>query len=199
MSGSPKTMTELLIEWRNGDQSALERLTPLVYAELHRLASHYMRRQRPGHSFQTSDLLNETYLRLVDHKNMDWQNRAHFYAVAAQAMRRILVDHARSRDAFKRGGRANRVSLDRAFSVPLQADDQLIALDDALKALAEVDPRKSQIVEMRFFGGLTVEETAEVLNVSSITVMREWKRAKAWLYCELKAGEMDEGGALEAN
>jgi RNA polymerase sigma factor (TIGR02999 family) len=185
-------MTELLIAWRNGDQTALDRLTPLVYAELHRLASHYMRGQRAGHSFQTSDLLNETYLRLGDHKNMDWQNRAHFYAVAAQAMRRILVDHARTRDAFKRGGGRKRVSLDKAFSVPVGVEDELVALDDALTALAEIDPRKSQIVELRFFGGLTVEETAEVLKISPITVLREWKKAKARLYRELSAGKGDE-------
>ena len=145
-----------------------------------------MRGQRTGHSFQTLDLLNETYLRLGDHKNMDWQNRAHFYAVAAQAMRRILVDHARSRDAFKRGGGRKRVSLDKVFSVPVEADGELVALDEALKVLAEIDPRKSRIVELRFFGGLKVEEIAEVLKVSSITVLREWKKAKALLYREIE-------------
>ena len=192
MAALPKTMTELLIEWRNGDETALDRLTPLVYTELNRLAKHYMRGQRPGHSFQTSDLLNETYLRLIDHKNMEWQNRAHFFAVAAQAMRRILVDHARSRDAFKRGGDRKRVSLGNALEVPAEQNEDLVALDDALKALAENDPRKSLIVELRFFGGLTVEETAEVLNVSSITVTREWNRAKAWLYRELSSGKDDD-------
>ena len=192
MAALPKTMTELLIEWRNGDQTALERLAPLVYAELHRLSSHYMRGQRPGHSFQTSDLLNETYLRLIDHKKMNWQNRAHFYAVAAQAMRRILVDHARSRGAFKRGGDRKRVSLSNALEIPAEQNEDLVALDDALDTLAENDPRKSQIVELRFFGGLTVEETAEVLNMSSITVIREWNRAKAWLYRELSSEKDDD-------
>jgi len=178
---SPKFITQLLIAWRDGDETALTRLIPLVYEELHRLAHHYMRRERPGHTLQTTALVNEAYIRLVDHKGMRWQNRAHFYAVAAQAMRRILVDHARSRDCAKRGGGANLVELEEAATVVQRQAADLVALDDALSELAALDPRKSQIVEMRYFGGMSVEETAEVLRVSPVTVMREWSTAKAWL------------------
>jgi len=178
---SPKSITQLLIEWREGDETALDRLIPLVYDELRRLAHHYLRGERSGHTLQTSDLVNEAYLRLVDHKGMRWQNRSHFYAVAAQAIRRILVDQARSRDAVKRGGLANLVGLDEATNLPQRQAADLIALDDALKDLAVFDVRKSKIVEMRYFGGMTIEETAEALEISTATVSREWNTAKAWL------------------
>ena len=155
-----------------------------MYDELHRLARHYMKRERAGHSLQTTALVNEAYMRLVDYKRMHWQNRAHFLAVSAQAMRRILVDHARRRNV-KRGADAEHVSLDDAAVVCTDRSDDFVSLDDALNALAELGPRKAQVVELRFFGGLSVDETAEVLHVSPITVMREWKTAKAWLYREL--------------
>ena len=181
MTPSPKSITQLLIEWRDGDEKAIDRLMPLVYDELNRVAHRYMRRERPGHSFQTNDLVNEAYLRLVDHKGMRWQNRAHFYAVCAQAMRRILVDRARSRASVKRGGRIQLVGLDQANTAPQKQAADLVALDDALTDLAAIDPRKAKIVEMRYFGGMSVEETAEALDVSPVTVMRDWSTAKAWL------------------
>lgn len=181
MTASPKSITQLLIEWREGDETALDQMIPLVYQELRRLARHYMRRERAGHTLQTSALVNEAYLKLVDHKGMRWQNRAHFYAVASQAMRRILVDHARSRHYAKRGGGVQMVELDEAATVARKQAADLVALDDALTALSEIDPRKSQIVEMRYFGGMSVDETAEVLGISGVTVMREWSTAKAWL------------------
>lgn len=181
MTPSPKSITQLLIEWRDGDEKALDRLMPLVYDELNRLAHRYMRRERPGHSFQTNDLVNEAYLRLVDHKGMRWQNRAHFYAVSAQAMRRILVDRARSRGSVKRGGRIQLVGLEQADTAPEKQATDLVALDAALTDLAAMDPRKAKIVEMRYFGGMSVEETAEALDVSAVTVMRDWSTAKAWL------------------
>ena len=181
MTPSPKSITQLLIEWRDGDEKALDRLMPLVYDELNRLAHRYMRRERPGHSFQTNDLVNEAYLRLVDHKGMRWQNRAHFYAVSAQAMRRILVDRARSRGSVKRGRRIQLVGLEQADTAPEKQAADLVALDDALTDLAAMDPRKAKIVEMRYFGGMSVEETAEALDVSAVTVMRDWSTAKAWL------------------
>jgi len=181
MTPSPKSITQLLIEWRDGDEKAIDRLIPLVYDELNRLAHRYMRRESPGHSFQTNDLVNEAYLRLVDHKGMRWQNRAHFYAVAAQAMRRILVDRARSQGSIKRGGRVEMVDLEQASAAPEKQAADLVALDDALIELAKIDQRKAQIVEMRYFGGMSVEETAEALDVSPVTVMRDWKTAKVWL------------------
>lgn len=181
MTPSPKSITQLLIEWRDGDEKALDRLMPLVYDELNRQAHRYMRGERPGHSFQTNDLVNEAYLRLVDHKGMRWQNRAHFYAVCAQAMRRILVDRARSRASVKRGGRIQMVELSEASTAPEKQAANLVALDEALTELAAIDQRKAQIVEMRYFGGMSVEETAEALDVSSVTVMRDWSTAKAWL------------------
>ncbi len=174
----------LLRAWGDGDRAALDRLTPIVYEELRRLASHYMRGERPGHSLQATALVNEAYVRLVDYKGMKWQNRAHFFAVSSQLMRRILVDHAR-RHNLKRGGGVPHVSLDETAIVGGDQSADLVALDDALDALARFDPRKVQVVEMRFFGGLSVEETAEVLKVSSVTVMRDWSTAKAWLYREL--------------
>lgn len=159
---------------------------PLVNRELHRLAHRYIRRERPGHTLQTTALVNEAYLRLVDQRNVHWKNRAHFYALSAQLMRRILVDHARKRKYAKRGGETHKISLDEAMTVSKERTRDLVALDDALTKLAAIDPRKSKLVELRFFGGLSVEETAEVLSVSIITVKREWKLAKAWLYNLLK-------------
>ena len=182
---SPKEITRLLVAWGDGDQSALEELAPLVHSELHRLARHYMGRERPGHTLQTSALVNEAYLRLIEWKNVRWQNRAHFFAVSAQLMRRILVDFARDRQYLKRGGGALRVSLSEAASFAVERGADLVALDEALVALAEVDQRKAQVVEMRFFGGLSVEEVAEVLKVSEETVMRDWRLAKVWLLREL--------------
>ena len=182
---SAKEITRLLVAWGDGDQSALEELAPLVHAELHRLAHHYMGRERPGHILQTSALVNEAYLRLIDWKVVRWQNRAHFFAVSAQVMRRILVDFARGRQNLKRGGDALRVSLSEAADFPVERGSDLVALDEALMGLAEVDQRKSQVVEMRFFGGLSVKEAAEVLNVSEETVMRDWRLAKVWLLREL--------------
>src|SRR5262245_42958179 len=181
---SSEDVSQLLCAWSDGDQGALPKLTTVVYDELRRLARLYMRRERPGHSLQTTALVNEAYMRLVDYKRMHWQNRAHFMAAAAQAMRRILVDHARRRNA-KRGANAEHVSLDAEAALGADRSDDFGALDDALNALAARAPRKAKVVELRFFGGLSVEETAEVLRVSSITVMREWKSAKAWLYREL--------------
>ena len=177
----------LLRAWSGGDQSALETLTPVVYSELHRLARRYMRRERPGHSLQATALVNEAYMRLVGYTRMRWQDRAHFFAVAAQVMRRILVEHAR-RHNLKRGGDVPHVSLDEAVLVGADDDVDLVALDDAMTALARLDPRKAQVVEMRFFGGLSVDETAEVLGVSPVTVKRDWRAAKAWLYRELAGG-----------
>jgi len=174
----------LLRAWSDGDQRALERLTPVVYDELHRLARRYMRRERSGHSLQTTALVNEAYMRLVDYRRMEWQDRAHFFAVAAQVMRRILVEHAR-RHNLKRGGGVQHMSLEQAAVVGGDEDADLTALDDAMNALARIDSRKVRVVEMRFFGGLSVEETAEVLKVSPITVKREWRAARAWLYREL--------------
>lgn len=185
MTSSAKSVTQLLIEWREGDESALDRLMPLVYDEMRRLAHHYMRRERPDHMLQTTALVNEAYLKLVDHKGMRWQNRAHFYAVAAQAMRRILVDHARARDYKKRGGGQQPVELSEATVVADEQCAELIALDDALTDLAALDFRKSRIVELRYFGGMSIDETAEVLGVSAVTVMRDWSTAKAWLLREL--------------
>jgi RNA polymerase sigma factor (TIGR02999 family) len=177
----------LLRAWGDGDRDALDRLTPVVYDELRRLARRYMRGERPGHSLQTTALVNEAYIRLVDYKSMQWQNRAHFFAVSAQLMRRILVEHAR-RHNLKRGGGVQHVSLEETAIVDDDRPADLVALDDAMNALARIDPRKVQVVEMRFFGGLSVEETAEVLRVSPVTVMRDWSTAKAWLYRELTGG-----------
>jgi RNA polymerase sigma factor (TIGR02999 family) len=188
---SPKEVTRLLVDWGNGDQAALDELIPLVYDELRRLAGRYMRRESQGHTLQTSALVNEAYMRLVDQRSVQWQNRAHFFGVAAQLMRRILVDHARSRSRAKRGAGAQMVSLAEQAVISEEASE-VIALDEALKNLAEMDPRKCQIVEMRFFGGLTNEEVAEVLKVTSRTVEREWRKAKAWLHRAISKGETNE-------
>ncbi len=191
-------VSQLLRAWSGGDQNALERLTPIVYDELHRLARRHMRRERPDHSLQTTALVNEAYLRLVDYKRMQWQNRAHFFAVSAQLMRRILVEHAR-RHNLKRGAGLQQVSLDEAAVMGGGRITDLVALDDAMLALEQLDPRKVQVVEMRFFGGLSVEETAEVLKVSAVTVMRDWSTAKAWLYRELAGGTGDEFRSMETS
>ena len=186
----PEDVSSILRAWSDGDQGALDRLTPIVYDELRRLARRYMRRERPGHSLQTSALVNEAYLRLVDCTRMQWQNRAHFFAVSSRLMRRILVDHARRRN-LKRGGGIPHLSLDAAGDLSVASSVDLVALDDALTALARIDQRKVQVVEMRFFAGLTVDETAAVLKVSPVTVMRDWSSARAWLYRELSSGNAD--------
>src|SRR6476659_3563950 len=188
MTESPNQVTQLLIAWGNGDQAALDQLMPLVYSELHRLAHRHIKKERPGHTLQTSALVNEAFLRLVDQRDVHWQNRAHFFGIAAQMMRRILVDYARNRRYAKRGGDARQVSLDEAAIVSSERVAEVVALDDALKGLAEFDPRKSQIVELRFFGGLSIDETAEVLAVSPGTVMRDWTLAKAWLRRAVTSG-----------
>jgi len=181
-------VTQLLVRWREGDRRALDELMPLVHDELCRLASRYMRGERPGHTLQTSALVNEAYLRLIGHEEVQWQDRVHFFAVAAQTMRRVLVDHARRRGNRKRGGDALKVTLDEALIVSDERAAEVIALDDALARLAELAPRKSQLVELRFFGGLSIEETAEVLGVSPGTVMRDWTFTKAWLRKEVAGG-----------
>ena len=192
MTAVPKhEITELLQAWRQGDEHALEKLTPQVYRELHRAARGCMARERGGHTLQTTALINELYLRLFDLKLIDWQNRAHFFALCARQMRRILTDQARARQSHKRGGGAQPVSLDVAPAVAPEASADLVAVDDALNRLAKEDERKSQVVEMRFFGGLSVEETAEVLKVSPETVMRDWKLAKAWLLRDLSGEKFD--------
>jgi RNA polymerase sigma factor (TIGR02999 family) len=178
-------VTQLLLAWRDGDQSALEQLIPLVYEELRRLAHRQLRGESRSRTLQTSELVHETYLRLVDSSRVRWQNRAHFLAVAAQLMRRILVDAARARHSLKRGGDRARVELDAALTIAEAPDVDLVALDDALNVLSAVDQRRGRVVEMRFFGGLSVEETAEILEVSPDTVMRDWKVARAWLFKEL--------------
>ena len=188
-SSTRQNVTQLLVEWRGGDAGALERLYPLVEPELHRLAHHYMSRERAGHTLQTTAILNEAYLRLVDNPTPRWQDRTHFVAAAARLMRRIMVDHARERRSLKRGGSALKVTLDEAALVSEARSEELLALDEALEGLAAQDPRKSQIVELRYFGGLTVEETAEFLELSPRTVEREWTMAKAWLYRALDSSE----------
>jgi RNA polymerase sigma factor (TIGR02999 family) len=178
-------VTGLLQAWGEGDRAALDRLMPIVYAELRRIARRYMNRERVDHTLQTTELVNEAYLRLVDYKCMRWQDRAHFFAVSAQVMRRILVDHAR-RQNLKRGGAVEHVALESAMAIESGRDTDLLALDEALCELERMDPRKAQVVELRFFGGLSVEEAAEVLKVSPITIMRDWSSAKAWLFREMK-------------
>ncbi len=188
---SASEVSQLLQAWNDGDESALDKLMPIVYDELHRMARYYMAREAPGHTLQTTALVNEAYLRLVDASHTNFQNRIHFFAVCAQAMRRILADWARSRQALKRGGRTPAVHLDEALDAAETPDLDFAALDDALNSLAKVDPRKSRVVELRFFGGLNLEETAEVLKVSSDTVMRDWKMAKSWLRLELSGESLN--------
>ena len=181
MTASPD-LTGLLLEWNEGNDAALEKLTPLVYSELRRIARHHMARERRDHTLQPTALVHEAYLRLADLQRLHWKNRIHFFAISSQIMRRVLVDSARSRERHKRGGDPQRLSLDACANLGQQHDAALIALDDALTALAASDARKCRVVEMKFFGGLTTEEVAEVLNVTTRTVEREWRKAKAWLY-----------------
>lgn len=188
---SPEQITQLLVAWGDGDQTALEKLMPVVYAELHRLARRYMRRENPGHTLQTSALVNEAYLRLVDAKSLHWQNRAHFFAVSARIMRRILVDLARERQGLKRGGGAQRITLDEGMALSPRKDVDLLALDEALQRLAALSARQSQVVELRYFGGLNEEEVAEALRVSPRTVRQDWSLARTWLYRELSRGRND--------
>jgi RNA polymerase sigma factor (TIGR02999 family) len=183
---TPQEMTELLAAWSNGDRQALDRLLPLVEEELHRLAHRYMSREREGHTLQTTALVNEAYLRLIDQRGVRWQNRAHFFAIAAEMMRRILIDHARKQAYQKRGGGARHLPLDEAAVLTNERAAELVALDEALQNLAKVDERKARVIELRYFGGLSVEEVAEVLGVHPDTVTREWRRARAWLHRELQ-------------
>jgi len=188
MMSSPSDITALLVDWSKGDKAALDKLFPLVERELHRLAHSYMRKERSNHTLQTTALVNEAYLRLVDQRNTRWQNRAHFFGIAAQIMRRILMNYARDRQRKKRGGGAIQVSLSETDVVSVTKVSELLALDEALDRLAAIDERKAKVVEFRYFGGLSVEETAEVLDVSAITVTRDWNMAKAWLARELENG-----------
>jgi len=189
---NPHEVTQLLLAWSEGDKAAMDKLMPLVYGELRRLAKHHMRRERAGHTLQTTALIHEAYLRLIDASQVRLENRRHFFAVASRLMRQALVDMARERGSLKRGGGAEHVSLDEALMVSEQSDDELLALDEALVALAEFDERKSQVVELRFFGGLSVEETAEALDISVKTVHRDWRLARSWLLRLLRGGKPDE-------
>lgn len=191
---SPHEITRLLEDWGNGDRQALEKLTPLVYDELHRLASRYLRQERPGHTLQSTALVNEAYMKLAGQHSVRWQNRAHFFGIAAQLIRRILVDYARTKGAAKRGANSPRLSLDEALGVTDRSgecDLDLVALNDALEELAKIDARQSRLVELRFFAGLTVEETAEVMQMSPASVKREWTAAKAWLFREIRKSPVD--------
>jgi RNA polymerase sigma factor (TIGR02999 family) len=189
---SPQEVTQLLADWGKGDRSALDKLLPLVHAELRRIARRQMSQERPGHTLQATALVNEAYLKLAGQQGFEWQNRAHFFAVAAQVMRHILIDHARAHARDKRGGGAIQVSLDETALLAEDQAEHFIALDEALRSLETVDPQKSKIVELRYFGGLSIEETADVLNISPRTVRREWQRAKAWLYRLIVEGSGDE-------
>jgi RNA polymerase sigma factor (TIGR02999 family) len=186
MDDSSPNITQMLIAWGNGDEEALDKLLPLVHDELHRIASRHMKNERRGHTLQTTALLNEAYEKLVERKNVQWKNRAQFFAIAAQIMRRILIDHARTRLRDKRGNRGHKVSLEHVALVSESRAEELISLDQALMQLAEIDPRKSRIVELKFFGGLTTEEIAELEDVSTRSIEREWRKAKAWLYDAIK-------------
>jgi RNA polymerase sigma factor (TIGR02999 family) len=188
MSSSPDNVTQLLAEYRRGDRGALDRLLPLLYGELRKIAAHYLRGEREGHTLQPTALVHEAYLRLVDQQNIHWQNRAHFCSIAARVMRHVLVDHARGRGAGKRGGGAARVTLGDEIAAALEREVDVVALDDALSALEAYDSGKSRVVELRYFGGLTIEEAAEVLGVSPATVKREWTVARAWLHREMRGG-----------
>lgn len=186
MSADSHDVTQLLERWRGGEKTALDELTPLVYAELRRLAHRYISHERPGHTLQTTALVNEAYVRLVDKKDIQWENRAHFFGVSAQIMRRILVDYARQSNSAKRGGAAQRVTLDEQALVSRERAAELVALDEAMNSLAAVHPRRTEVVELRYFGGLNNKEIAEVLSVSEATVERDWRFARAWLYRELQ-------------
>ncbi len=192
METAALSVSQLLQRWSEGDGSALDQLTPLVYDELHRMARRYMQQQPAGHTLQTTALIHEAYLRLIGQQEKHWENRAHFFGVAAQAMRHILVDYARARKMVKRGGGAQQVSLDEALTISPEHSDDLVALHDALIALAALDPRQSRIVELRFFGGLTEEEIGEVLQLSARTVRSDWRLARSWLLRELDRGERDD-------
>jgi len=198
-ASSSHTVTQLLRAWRQGDAAALDQLVPVVYQKLRRLARHYMAGQRPGHTLQATALVNEAYMRLIDCEQVNWKDRAHFFAISAQMMRRVLVEFARSRQYQKRGAGARKTSLDEGVIASPQRGQDLVALDDALQALAAEYPRQAQVVELRFFGGLSVEETAEVLHVSAITVMRDWQLAKVWLARELKKRDSNAGGTIETS
>jgi RNA polymerase sigma factor (TIGR02999 family) len=189
---SPEEVTQMLLDWSNGDKEALDKLVPLVYDELRRLAHRFMSREREGHTLQTTALVNEAYLKLIDQRNVSWQNRAHFFAVSAKLMRRILVDYARSRRYAKREGETRKVTLEEAAIVSKERGADLIAVDDALISLEAVDLRKCQVVELRFFGGLTIDETAEVMQTSHATIERDWTTARAWLYREISRGQQGE-------
>lgn len=193
MTANPQEVTQLLAAWRDGDRGALDKLMPLVYDELRRIASRYVKRERAGHTLQTTALVNEAFIRMVGQQNVDWQNRAHFFGVAATVMRHLLVDHARANGRVRRGANPQQVSIDEAAVFSEQKGEELLALDEALTKLNEIDERKVKIVELRYFSGLTAEESAEVLGVSEITIKREWLKAKAWLYRELTVGTIDEG------
>jgi RNA polymerase sigma factor (TIGR02999 family) len=196
---SPNEVTQLLVDWTGGNKAALDQLMPLVYKELRQLARHYLRKERHNHTLQSAALVNEAYVRLVDYSNLRWQDRAQFFGLAAQLMRRILIDHARKHHFAKRGGGALNVQLDEAAVLSEERASDLVALDDALTGLAEMDPRKGQVVELRFFGGLNIEETAEVLNISSMTVQREWRWAKAYLHRAISKRDGDGAGTLAEN
>lgn len=183
-----KDVTQMLVDWSKGSQEALAQLMPLVYNDLRHLAVHYLQRERPDHTLQPTALVHEAYLRLIDQRSVNWQNRAHFYGVAAQMMRRVLVDYARAHRTEKRGGAAPKLSLDDAIGLSDKKEADLVALDEALTRLAALEPQQSRIVELRFFGGLTVEEVAEVMGISPATIKREWSMAKAWLYREIRTG-----------
>ncbi len=187
MAASRHEVTELLRQWRSGDEEALDKLTPLIYDELHRLAHQYISRERPGHTLQTTALVNEAYLRLVEQNDVDWESRAHFFAVSAQLMRHILVDYARQHAAAKRGGEFQKVALNGEVIVSRERAAELVALDEAMHALHEIHPRRSKVVELRYFGGLNNKEASQVLKVSETTIERDWRFAKAWLYRELQA------------
>ena len=189
-AASPQEVTRLLAAWSDGDEAALEQLVPIIHTELRRLAKHYLKRERPGHTLQTSALVNEAYVRLINWKTARFESRAHFFGVSAQLMRRILVDFARHRPRVQ-GDSVRHVSLEEALSVPAEPDTDLVALDEALVQLAQLDPRKARIIELRFFGGMSVDETAEFLGISPATALREWQKAKAWLYRELSTDKED--------
>ncbi len=192
MSTDSENVTQLLQDWSAGNERALEELLPLIYNELRQLAHNFLYRERPGHTLQTTALVHEAYLKLIDQKDARWQNRSHFFAIAAQALRRILIDSARRHAAMKRGGPQEKLSLDEAPDVSLEPNTKLLALDEALDALAEIDPEQSRIVELRYFGGLTIEETAEVMKSSPATIKREWAMARAWLHQTLTEQAPDE-------
>lgn len=192
MASDPDNVNRLLLEWSGGNQQALEEMLPLIYDELRHLAHNFLYRERPGHTLQTTALVHEAYLKLIDQRDARWQNRAHFFAIAAQAMRRILIDSARKHVADKRGGGGEKVSLEEVASISLEPDNNLLALDEALNGLAEIDPQQSRIIELRYFGGLTIEETAEVMKLSPATIKREWAMARAWLHQALTDGQIDQ-------